>query len=233
MSYLVLVRHGESRWNLAGKFTGWVDVPLSKRGIKEAIASAKKLSGIKFDLAYTSKLERAQETLLLILAFQNKTGIFLHNQTKIKNKWTVNSNRFDKDDIPIYSKTALNERYYGDLQGMKKDSARNKFGEAQVFEWRRSFTTRPPNGESLKDVYNRAIPYFEREILVKLKKRKNIIVSIHGNTMRALIKHIEDISDTEIAFLELPFGKPFVYELKQGKLKMVSNNFLFNRPINW
>jgi 2,3-bisphosphoglycerate-dependent phosphoglycerate mutase len=232
MSYLILVRHGESRWNLTNKFTGWVDVPLSENGIKEALIAAKQMKNFPIDIAFTSKLERAQETLLIILAYQNKTGIFIHNG-KDKNRFLFNSKSFSKNEIPIYSDNSLNERHYGDLQGMNKDVARKKFGKDQVFIWRRSFDVTPPKGESLKKVINRSVPYFNKKILPELKKRKNIIVSAHGNSLRGLIKYIENISDNDIPNLELPTGKPIVYNYSKGKFKKMGSDFSFDRPINW
>lgn len=217
MSLLILVRHGESVWNKKNIFTGWVDVPLSEKGIKEAITTGKKLSKINIDVAFTSKLERAQETLLLILAFQKKTGIFLHKGKK-RNQWSLHPKQFDFNEIPIYSDEAINERYYGKLQGMNKDEARKKYGEEQVFLWRRSYGVCPPQGECLKDVVKRSIPYFEKEIIPHLKKGKNVIVSAHGNSLRGIIKYIENISDEKITLLELPTGKPIFYEYSKNKL---------------
>jgi len=232
MSYLILVRHGESRWNLANKFTGWVDVPLSKKGIKEAIATAKKMKNFPLDIAFTSRLERAQETLMLILAYQNKTGIFLHSG-KRRNQWSFHPNRFDKNEIPIYSDVAINERYYGKLQGLNKDWARKKYGKEQVFIWRRSYDVCPPGGECLRDVVSRSVPYFKKEIMPHLRKKKNVIVSAHGNSLRGIIKHIEGISDEEIPHLELPTGKPIVYKYSRGKLAKVGKDFSFDRPLKW
>ncbi len=217
MSLLILVRHGESVWNKKNIFTGWVDVPLSEKGIKEAISAGKKLSKIDIDVAFTSTLERAQETLLLILAFQKKTGIFLHKEKK-ENQWSLHPKQFSSNEIPIYSDNALNERYYGKLQGMNKDEARKKYGEEQVFIWRRSYAVCPPGGECLKDVVKRSVPYFEKEIIPQLKKGKNVIVSAHGNSLRGLIKHVENISDEKIPLLELPTGKPIIYEYSKNKL---------------
>lgn len=232
MNYLIFVRHGESRWNLSNKFTGWVDVPLSGYGIQEAIDAAMKLNYIKIDVAFTSELERAQETLLIILARQQRTGIFIHEQKK-DNKWHVYSNRFGEDDIPIYYSHKLNERYYGTLQGVDKDVARTKYGERSVYSWRRDFKSTPPEGESLKDTYNRAVPYFKEKIIPEVEKNKNVIVSTHGNTLRALLKHIEGISDEKISLLEVPTAEPIIYKRSKGKLYLISQELSFNRPIYW
>jgi len=231
MGYLVLVRHGESRWNLDNKFTGWVDVPLSEAGINEAIIASNQLKEINFDVAFTSKLQRAQETLLLILAKQNKTGIFLHNKGK-KKIWSKYLT-FSKSEIPIFSSDKINERYYGYLQGMNKNFVRREFGKDQVFIWRRSFDIRPPGGESLKDVCKRAIPYFEKTIMKEVKSGKNIIVSAHGNSLRAIIKHIDGISDKDISELELPTGKPIIYKWINGKLNVENHSHSYNRKISW
>lgn len=232
MSYLILVRHGESRWNKDNKFTGWVDVPLSEKGIKEALANANELENIELDVAFTSDLSRAQETLLLILAEQDRTGIFLHNNDKIKNyKWY--KTKLNKKEIPIYSHVALNERYYGRLQGQNKDKVRKKFGEKKVFTWRRGYISVPPGGESLKNVYDRAVPYFKKEVLPVLKKKQNVIISAHGNSLRALVKYIEDISSENIAHLELANGKPIIYKYKNNKLIRDNIKLTYNRPIMW
>ena len=220
MAYLILVRHGQSLWNLANKFTGWVDVPLSEKGLAEARSAANRLKDIDIDVAFTSTLIRAQQTLFTILAKHEKTGVFLHSQKKEK-EWSLHPREFDKTEIPIYSSNKINERYYGDLQGKNKDSARKKFGENKVHIWRRSYDIPPPNGESLKDTCKRAIPYFEKEILPYVKKKKNVIIAAHGNSLRGIIKHIENISDEEIPKLELPTGKPIIYDYKNGKLTRI------------
>lgn len=232
MSYLILIRHGQSRWNSENKFTGWVDVPLSEKGVKEAISASKKLQGLTIDVAFTSRLVRAQETLLLILAKQNYTGIFLHGG-KQTNKWSLHPGRLSKCEIPIYSSTALNERYYGDLQGRDKAKTRKKYGAKKVHLWRRSYSTRPPGGESLKDTYNRAVPYFKKEILPELKKGKNVLVSAHGNSLRSIIKYLDNISIDDIPNLEIPTGKAIVYQYSRGKLIRKDHIHSFKRKIHW
>ena len=227
MGYLILVRHGESRWNLVNRFTGWVDVPLSEVGVHEALISAKRLEGLKIDVAFTSKLTRAQETLLIVLAKQNYTGVFLHEKGRMK-KW---SHHLGNSEIPIYSSEKLNERYYGKLQGMNKDVARRKFGKDRVFVWRRSWDVRPPKGESLKDTYSRTVPYFKKKIL-PLVKKKNVVVCAHGNSLRSVIKYLDEISDEDIPKLELPFGKPLIYRYFRGKF-VKEEKYRFDRPIYW
>jgi 2,3-bisphosphoglycerate-dependent phosphoglycerate mutase len=231
MKYLILVRHGESRWNKSNRFTGWVDVSLSEKGIREALACANELRNLKIHMAFTSHLERTQQTLLIILAKQYLTGIFCHTHEPDGKKYHV-PERFNSEDIPIYSSSALNERYYGDLQGMNKHAAREKYGHEKVFLWRRSFSIRPPGGESLKDVYRRTVRYFQRHVAPKIS-RNNIIISGHGNALRMLIKYIEHISDEKIGHLELPYGRPIVYTYERKKFKRANIAFTFNRPVAW
>jgi len=232
MGYLILVRHGESRWNTANKFTGWVDVPLSEIGVHEALIAAAQLEGIELGVAFTSQLVRAQETLLLILSHQDATGIFKHEQRRKLAKWSAHQHSKVGYELPVYISAELNERYYGKLQGMNKDDARKKYGKDQVFAWRRSYATRPPGGESLKDVYKRSVKYFEDVVMAEVKKGKHVIIAAHGNSLRAIIKHIENISDDKIPFLELPLGKPIVYEYSSGHLHR-DQKHQFKRPIHW
>ena len=140
--------------------------------------------------------------------------------------------QFSKNEIPIYADEALNERYYGKLQGKNKDLIRKKYGEGQVFIWRRSFDVRPPGGESLKDVYKRAVPYFKKEIFPKLAKG-DVIVSAHGNSLRAIIKDLDNITDEKIPYLELPLGKPIIYHYSKGKLTKMEGKHSFDRPVKW
>ena len=200
MSQLVIFRHGQSVWNLENKFTGWVDVELTPKGIEEAKSAGEKLKGFVFDEGFTSVLKRAQNTLSLVLEVcgQNK--------------------------IPFTNNQALNERMYGDLQGLNKAETAAKFGEEQVKIWRRSFDVAPPNGESLKDTAARVIPYFEKEIAPKLRDGKNIVIAAHGNSLRALIMHLEKMSPKEILEFEIGTAQPRVYELN----KDLSINKVYN-----
>jgi len=201
MSKLVIVRHGQSVWNKENKFTGWVDVDLAEKGIEEANRAGELLKDYKFDAAYTSVLKRANRTLDIIL---DKIG---------------------QTDIPITYDEALNERMYGDLQGKNKDEMREEYGEEQVHIWRRSFDVPPPGGESLKDTAERVLPYFEKEIVPMIKAGKNIIISAHGNSLRALIMKLEDLTPEEILQTEVPTGVPKVYEL-DADLNIESAEFL-------
>jgi 2,3-bisphosphoglycerate-dependent phosphoglycerate mutase len=201
MGKLVIVRHGQSQWNKENRFTGWVDVDLAERGEEEAKAAGVKLKGINFDYGFTSALKRAQRTLEIILS---ETG---------------------QSDLPVTKNEALNERMYGDLQGMDKDETREKFGEEQVHVWRRSYDVAPPNGESLKDTADRVIPYFEANIKPLLEQGKNVIVAAHGNSLRALIMHLEGLSSEAITAVEIPTGKPKVYELDE-QLTIANASFI-------
>ena len=188
---LVLVRHGQSEWNLKNLFTGWRDVGLTEKGIAEAKAAGDKLreQGLDFDIAYTSALKRAQDTLTLMLEELGQPGLE-----------TV------KDQ-------ALNERDYGDLTGLNKDDARKKWGEEQVHIWRRSYDVAPPGGESLKDTLARTLPYYMHRIQCDVLSGKTVLVSAHGNSLRALIMAIEGLTPDEILKRELDTGVPIVYEL--------------------
>ena len=193
-SKLVLVRHGQSEWNAKNLFTGWKDPKLTDLGIQEAIKAGDLLEtrNLKFDLMFTSDLFRAQETGRLILEQMNQTG------------------------IQVIEDQSLNERNYGDLAGLNKDEAREKWGEEQVHIWRRSFDVPPPGGESLKNTAERVLPYFEIEIMPKVKEGLNILIAAHGNSLRALVMELEKISSEEIVKLEIATGDPLTYEYTNG-----------------
>ena len=196
-SNLVLVRHGQSEWNKKNLFTGWKDPELTEQGIEEAIQAGNQLkqSNIKFDVMFTSDLFRAQETGRLILEQMNQA------------------------DIATIKDQSLNERNYGELAGLNKDDARKKWGEEQVHIWRRSFDVPPPGGESLKNTAERVLPYFESKILPEVIKGKNILIAAHGNSLRALVMKLEDISPDEIVKLEIATGDPLIYECSEGKIQ--------------
>jgi len=188
---LVLVRHGQSEWNLKNLFTGWRDIDLTEKGVAEAREAGRKLKaqGIKFDVAFTSSLKRAQRTLDLMLEELSQTS------------------------IPVFKDEALNERDYGDLVGLNKDDARKKWGEQQVHIWRRSYDVAPPRGESLKDTLARTLPYYVTEILPRVLRGERVLVSAHGNSLRALVMVLDKHTPESITKLNLETGVPMIYRL--------------------
>ncbi len=201
MSLLILLRHGQSQWNLENRFTGWVDVPLSELGEREAVAAGAKIKSIKIDIAYTSVLKRANETLRLALEAAGIKG------------------------IPIIRDVALNERHYGELQGLNKEETAQKFGAEQVHIWRRSYDIAPPAGESLKDTAARTLPYFKKVIVPELETGKNILIAAHGNSLRSVVMEIEKLTPEQILKVEIPTGVPIVYEF-DSNLSLLSKKIL-------
>lgn len=191
---LVLVRHGQSEWNLKNLFTGWKDPGLTEQGVAEAHRAGQQLRDLKleFDIAFTSDLSRAQKTLGIIL------------------------DELGQADLETLQDQALNERDYGDLTGMNKDQAREEFGEEQVHIWRRSYDVPPPGGESLKMTAERVLPYYKQEILPRVLEGKRTLVSAHGNSLRSLIMELEDLTPEEILKRELGTGTPIVYRLDEN-----------------
>jgi 2,3-bisphosphoglycerate-dependent phosphoglycerate mutase len=189
MAQLVLIRHGESQWNLENRFTGWVDVPLTPKGEQEARDAGKKLQSFRFDCAFTSVLVRAKETLRLVLEEIGQTT------------------------IPVEENKALNERMYGELQGLNKTETAQKYGDHQVKIWRRSFDVPPPGGESLKDTAERVLPYYENRIRPALLADKTVLVVAHGNSLRSLVMQLEHLSKEAVLELNIPTGAPLWYEL--------------------
>tara|TARA_Y100001970_G_scaffold208698_1_gene254362 strand:+ start:2263 stop:2874 length:612 start_codon:yes stop_codon:yes gene_type:complete len=194
MSALILVRHGQSEWNEKNLFTGWKDPDLTSKGEVEAKEAGKSLNklDIKYDLMFTSVLLRAKRTAQIIL------------------------NELNQRDIRIIKDKAINERDYGNLSGLNKDEAREKWGEEQVHKWRRSYNIAPPGGESLKDTAERVLPYYRKKILPHVNERKNIIVAAHGNSLRALVMELDNLSPKEIVKLEIPTGIPIFYEISSS-----------------
>ncbi len=197
MPYCVLIRHGESQWNLENRFTGWVDIELSPKGEQEAKDAAIKLKSFKFDKAFTSKLKRANETLRVILLASNQLN------------------------IPTEYDVALNERHYGALQGLNKAETAQKYGDEQVKIWRRSYDVPPPKektelnpdgySESLKDSAARTLPYWEKNIFPEIKNGKNIIVAAHGNSLRSIVMHLDNLTKEQVLELNIPTGVPLLY----------------------
>lgn len=188
---LILLRHGQSDYNQKNLFTGWVDVGLSNQGILEAERAKELLINYHFDVVFTSVLKRAIDTADIVLG--------------------------EKNTAPIFRNAALNERDYGALSGKNKDEARAHFGEEQIQIWRRSFTEKPPEGESLEDTCKRVTPYYEREIKPFIDQGKIVLITAHGNSLRALIKHLENLSDQEIVAIEIPTASPLIYRFDENK----------------
>ena len=201
MALLVLVRHGESQWNLENRFTGWIDIPLTEKGREEARRAAEKIRDIHFDRAYTSVLQRATESLDIILQVIGQQG------------------------IPVAYDRALNERHYGDLQGLNKAETAEKFGKKQVHLWRRSYDVAPPGGESLKDTAARTLPYFEAHILPDLHAGKNVLVSAHGNSLRSIVMQLDQLTREQVIELNLATGVPIVYKFSPD-LQIISKKIL-------
>ena len=199
MALLVIFRHGQSVWNLENKFTGWVDVELTEKGIQEAKNAGEKLKSFHFDVAYASDLKRAQNTLSIALEVAGKT-------------------------VPTTYNKALNERMYGDLQGLDKTETAKKYGDEQVKIWRRSYDVPPPNGESLKDTTARVIPYYKAEIEPQLKAGKNVVIAAHGNSLRALIMYLENMTPAQILEFEIGTGIPSLYELDENLKVLKAEN---------
>jgi 2,3-bisphosphoglycerate-dependent phosphoglycerate mutase len=211
MATLVMVRHGQSQWNLENRFTGWVDVPLSVKGREEATSAGKKLAAMRFDSMYVSHLLRAIQTLhyILLELSDERIPILYHEDQRI-HRWEHYTGNKEKE-IPIYQSVDLAERYYGDLQGLNKAETMQKYGEAQVRLWRRSYDINPPHGESLKDTCDRTIPYYKKNIVPELHAGKTVLIVAHGNSLRSITKYAENISDKEIPNIEIPTGVPIVY----------------------
>jgi 2,3-bisphosphoglycerate-dependent phosphoglycerate mutase len=201
MSQLILVRHGQSIYNLQNRFTGWLDVPLSPLGKEEAHLAGEKLKKFHLDIAYTSKLVRAWETLIIILEETNQ------------------------NNIQIVKNVALNERNYGSLQGLNKAETAQKYGEKQVEIWRRSYAVRPPDGESLEDTYNRTVPYYKLEVEPKLKAGKTVLIVAHGNSLRALKMYLENIDSHAIEAINISTGTPRVYDFDE-KMMLANVRYL-------
>ena len=195
MSIVILVRHGQSIWNAQNRFTGWTDVELSEKGIDEAEEAGRQLSHINFGVVHTSDLIRAQRTAKIIMELNEAS-----DGTITKNDWR------------------LNERHYGSLQGLNKEETAQKYGADLVHSWRRSFDIPPPEGESLEMTAERTIPYFNEEIVPDLQNGSNVLISAHGNSLRSIVMHIENIDPEKITSLEIPTGVPLYYTFEAGSI---------------
>ncbi|RDX62457.1 hypothetical protein CR513_59208, partial [Mucuna pruriens] len=217
---LILIRHGESLWNEKNLFTGCVDVPLSKKGIDEAIEAGKRISSIPVDLIFTSALIRAQMTAMLAMTQhrRRKVPIIMHNESEQAREWSqVFSEDTKKQSIPVIASWQLNERMYGELQGLNKQETADRYGKEQVHEWRRSYDTPPPNGESLEMCAERAVAYFRDQIEPQLLSGKNVMIAAHGNSLRSIIMYLDKLTSQEVISLELSTGIPMLYIFKEGR----------------
>ncbi len=221
---LILLRHGQSEWNKHNLFTGWVDIPLSWEGVQEAIAAGKKIADIPIDVIFISTLTRAQMTAMIAMSVHKggKVPVILHpGEGKLEEWAKIHNPKAEKLTIPVIRAWELNERYYGDLQGLNKRETMDKYGEDQVHIWRRSYDVPPPHGECLADTAARAIPYFEKNVLPILKEGKNVFIAAHGNSLRAIIMKLDNMTKEEILNFELATGLPVIYEYQNGRLTRV------------
>ncbi len=217
MAKLILLRHGQSAWNKKNIFTGWVDIPLSLEGITEASLAGKQIADTRIDVIYTSELIRSQMTVFLVMA-ENRLGKVpcrIHSADSSLEKWYLKGSQRE-DLIPTHIAWQLNERMYGDLQGKNKEEVAAEFGVDQVKLWRRSYRVAPPAGETLEDTAARAIPFFKDVIVSHLEKGENVFVCAHGNSLRAIVMHIEGLSEEAVLQLEIATGALISYEYEQG-----------------
>jgi 2,3-bisphosphoglycerate-dependent phosphoglycerate mutase len=228
MSRLFLIRHGQSVWNLQNRFTGWVDVPLSPQGVIEAQQAAALLADEHFDVAFTSTLLRAQDSLYEILRHNRHCAQYvrIHEQSS---EWYEHRTSSEKDanELKIYVSEKLNERYYGDLQGLNKEWASQHYGAEQVHLWRRSYDVPPPNGESLQMTAARTLPYYRERIVPYLQNGASVLISAHGNSLRSIIMHIEQMTPQQIIDYELATGTPHLYTFDDD-LRLKDKRIFYN-----
>ena len=227
MTHLILMRHGQSIWNAQNRFTGWADVELSELGVKEAIAAGDEIADLPIDEIHTSALIRAQMTALLSLSRHNSNRSPKFNfaedsgdDERLENlhkEWEkISEGKTTDEALPVHVSWQLNERMYGDLQGLEHQATRDKFGDEQVHIWRRSYDIPPPNGESLEMTAARTIPYLSDVIIPALSAGKNVFVAAHGNRFRRIIMPLDGMSREQVLSLEVPTGKPIVYSMENG-----------------
>jgi 2,3-bisphosphoglycerate-dependent phosphoglycerate mutase len=208
-------------WNKKNVFTGWVDVPLSSGGIDEALKAGIKIADLSFDIIYTSTLVRAMQTTMLCMTKNNssKTPVVMHTKGDKQQAWSkIYSAEMEKEIISVYTDWHLNERYYGELQGHNKAKTMELYGKEQVHLWRRSYDIPPPNGECLKDTAARTIPFFKDHIIPLLKKNNNILIVAHGNSLRSIVMHLDNLSEQQVLDLEIATGDPIRYAYVQGEI---------------
>jgi 2,3-bisphosphoglycerate-dependent phosphoglycerate mutase len=224
MNKLILLRHGQSQWNLLNLFTGWVDIPLSQKGIEEALEAGRQIRDIPIDLIVTTTLVRAQMTAFLTMSLHGsgKIPVVLHpGEGKLEEWGKIYSDAAKSQTIPTIRCWELNERMYGELQGLNKAETAERFGADQVKLWRRSFDVAPPGGESLEMTAARSIPYFQKEVVPHLLAGKNVLIVAHGNSLRSIIMFLDGLSKDEVIHLELPTGLPVIYNCHEGQFKKV------------
>ncbi|KAK4485949.1 hypothetical protein RD792_008601 [Penstemon davidsonii] len=217
-SALILIRHGESMWNEKNLFTGCVDVPLTEKGVKEAIEAGKRISNLPLDIIYTSALIRAQMTAMLALTQHRcmKVPIIVHSETEQARRWSqIYSEGTKKQSIPVVKAWQLNERMYGELQGLNKQETAEQYGKEQVHSWRRSYYVRPPNGESLEMCLGRAVTFFKEHIEPQLLIGRHVMVVAHANSLRSIIMYLDKLTSQEVINLELSTGVPMLYIYKE------------------
>ncbi|XP_057969912.1 2,3-bisphosphoglycerate-dependent phosphoglycerate mutase 1-like isoform X2 [Malania oleifera] len=217
---LTLLRHGESMWNVKNLFTGCIDVPLTEKGVEEAIEAGRRISNIPVDMIFTSALIRSQMTAMLAMTQHHcrKVPIIMHNESEEANRRSlIYSDETKKQSIPVVTAWQLNERMYGELQGYNKQKTAEKYGKEQVHKWRRSYDTSPPNGESLEVCSRRAVAYFEEQIKPQLLSGKHVLVTAHANSLRSIIMYLDNLTSQEVISLELSTGIPMLYIYKEGK----------------
>lgn len=217
---LILIRHGESLWNEKNLFTGCVDVPLTRKGVEEALEAGMRISNIPIDMIYTSALIRSQMTAMLAMTQhrRKKVPIIMHNESEQAKAWSqIYSEDTKRQSIPVIAAWQLNERMYGELQGLNKQETADRYGKEQVHEWRRSYDIPPPNGESLEMCAERAVAYFREHIEPQLLSGKHIMIAAHGNSLRSIIMYLDKLTSQEVISLELSTGIPMLYIFKEGK----------------
>lgn len=216
MAKLILLRHIKSQWNEENRFTGWMDIPLDENETQKAKELAEKVFQFEIDKIYSSPLFRNQDTVARIFEYGNKKyPVFIHLDGGKMQKWGHYTD-ISEDDVPVFISEALNERYYGKLQGENKETAAQKYGEEKVHLWRRSWDVRPPGGESLEDVFKRAVPFYKKYIEKDLKEGRNVLVVASHNSLRSIVKYIEGISDKDIINLEIPYAGIIKYEFDKS-----------------
>lgn len=219
MVKLILMRHGQSQWNLHNLFTGWVDIPLSIMGVEEALEGGRRIQNEPIDIIFTSSLIRAQMTAMLVMTVHHsgKVPVILHPGEGLLEEWAqIYSLKAQSQTIPVIRAWELNERMYGELQGVNKKELAERYGTEQVQIWRRSFDIPPPKGESLEMTAARSIPYFEQYIAPCLEQKQNVFVSAHGNSLRSIIMKLDHLSAQEVVSLELATGLPIIYDYENG-----------------